>query len=189
MEHRKPLNPDAITLEDEFFLKEDARLLEKLRQQARQMERRAVLRQVAPHADDALLDHFIALDIQPETVLAMVLVPLAAVAWADGQIDQREREAVLKAAAERGITEGTPAYGMLMSWLNQPPSSRLMDAWKRYVAGMWSKFDPAEKKAMHDRLVSMARDVAKAAGGFLGLGSKISAPEQAVLDEMEKVLS
>lgn len=188
MDH-KPLNPDAITLEDEFFLKEDARLLEKLRQQARQMERRAALRQVAPHADDALLDHFIMLDIKPETVLAIVLVPLAAVAWADGQMDDKEKQAVLRAASERGITQGTPAHDMLMSWLNQPVSPRLMETWRKYVAAMWAKFEPAERKAMHDKLTSMARDVAKSAGGFLGLGSKISAAEQRVLDELDKALS
>jgi hypothetical protein len=189
MDQHRPLNPDAITLEDEFFLKEDARLLEKLRQQARQMERRAALRQVAPHADDALLDHFISLDIKPETVLAIVLVPLAAVAWADGQMDEKEKQAVLRAASERGITPGTPAHDMLMSWMNQPVSARLMETWKKYVAAMWAKFEPAERKAMHDKLTGMAREVAKAAGGFLGIGPKISAAEQRVLDELDKALS
>jgi len=42
---------------------------------------------------------------EPETVLALQLVPLAAVAWADGKIEPREREAVLKAAAAQGIEE------------------------------------------------------------------------------------
>lgn len=182
-------NPDAKSLEDAFFAKQDAALLERLKEQARAKELREALREVAPHADDALLDHFIALGLSPETVLAVILVPLAAVAWADGTIDAREKEAVLRAAAERGIAAGSPAHAILNGWLERPPSPALMAAWKKYVAAMWSRFDDAEKREMHGRLLGMARDVAQAAGGFLGLGSKISAPEQAVLDNLEKTLA
>lgn len=63
-----------------------------------------------------------------------------------------------------------------------------MAAWKNYVAAMWNQFDEAEKRDMHGRLIGMAREVAEAAGGFLGLGRKISAPEQAVLDSLEKAM-
>jgi hypothetical protein len=187
--NRDPVDPDAKSLEDAFFAKQDAALLEKLKEQARTKERRDALREVAPHADDALLDHFIALGLSPETVLAVILVPLAAVAWADGSIDAREKEAVLRGAAERGIAPGTPAHALLSGWLERPPSPALMAAWKRYVAAMWTRFDADEKREMHGRLIGMAREVAESAGGFLGLGRKVSAPEQAVLDTLEKSLS
>ena len=181
-------NPDAKSLEDAFFARQDAALLERLKDQARAKERREALREVAPHADDALLDHFIALGLSPQTVLAIVLVPLAAVAWADGKIDAREKEAVLRAAADRGIAPGTAAHALLTGWLEHPPSSALMNAWKNYVTAMWSRFEETEKREMHGRLIGMARDVAQAAGGFLGVG-KISPPEQAVLDHLEKTLA
>jgi hypothetical protein len=38
-------------------------------------------------------------------------------------------------------------------------------------------------------MMNLARGVAKAAGGFLGLGSKISAAEQAVLDDLDQALT
>lgn len=186
---RDPLNPDATSLEDAFFAKQDAALLQRLKEQARVKERRDALREVAPYADDALLDHFIALGLSPQTVLAVILVPLAAVAWADGSIDAREKEAVLRAAAERGIVPDSPAHTILTGWLERPPSADLIAAWKSYVAAMWTRFDEAEKREMHGRLIGMARDVAEAAGGFLGLGRKISPPEQAVLDNLEKTLA
>jgi len=186
---RDSLNPDAKSLEDAFFAKQDAALLDKLKEHARAKERREALREVAPYADDALLDHFIALGLSPQTVLAVLLVPLAAVAWADGSIDAREKEAVLRAAADRGIAPGTPAHAILTGWLERPPSPDLMAAWTKYVASMWNRFDETEKRDMHGRLIGMAREVAEAAGGFLGLGRKISAPEQAVLDTLEKTLA
>lgn len=189
MDRDKKINPDAASLEDAFFAKQDAALLAKLREKAKVLERRAALREVAPYADDALLDRFIALGLDPETVLAVLLVPLAAVAWADGSIDAREKDAVLRAAAERGIATGSPAHTMLAGWLERPPSPALMSAWTNYVGAMWSSFDPTEKQDMQQRLLGMARDVAGSAGGFLGLGNKISPAEQAVLERLEKTLA
>ncbi len=40
----KPLNPDAITIEEAFFAQENAKLLERLRQEARVQERREAAR-------------------------------------------------------------------------------------------------------------------------------------------------
>lgn len=185
---KHPLNPDARNLEEEFFAKESAALLERLRQQGRQKERRAALREAAPNADDALLDHLIALDIEPGTVLALTLVPLAAVAWADGSMDSRERAAVLKAAEERGLTPGSPARQLLERWLEHRPGPKLIDTWKRYARGLWGTFDDAQRQDIRERTIGMARGIAETSGGFLGLGSKISAAERAVLEDLEQAL-
>jgi len=185
---RHPPNPDARNLEEEFFARESAALLEKLREQGRQKERRAALREVAPNADEALLDHLIALDIEPGTVLALTLVPLAVVAWADGAIDARERAAVLKAAEERGVTPGTPARQLLERWLEHRPGPRLIDTWKQYARGLWGTFDDAQRQAVRERTIEMARGIAEQTGGFLGLGSKVSPAERAVLEDLEQAL-
>jgi hypothetical protein len=185
---RHPLNPDARNLEDEFFARENAALLEKLRRQAQEKERREALRAAAPNADDALIDHLIALGIGPETLLALTLVPLAAVAWADGTIDARERDALLRAAEERGVAPGSPARQLLEGWLERRPGPALIEAWKRYVRAIWGSFDEAQRGAMRERTIEMARGVAEATGGFLGLGSRISQAERAVLDDLERAL-
>ena len=58
---RDPLNPDATSLEDAFFAKQDAALLQKLKEQARVKERRDALREVAP-------GHFTRCHLAGETV-------------------------------------------------------------------------------------------------------------------------
>lgn len=179
---------DARALEEAFFTKQNALLLEQLRAKARHEERRQALHEAAPNADDALLDHLIELGIGPETVLAIVLVPLAVVAWADGAIDARERAAILRAAAEHGIRPPSAAFVLLESWLGERPDPGMLDAWKRYVKTVWGAFDEEERRQMHERMIGLARGVAQAAGGFLGLGSKIAPPEQAVLDELDAAL-
>src|SRR5262245_60472249 len=185
---RHTTNPDARALEDAFFARQDAKLLETLRQQARQKERRAALRETLPNADDALLDRLLDLGIGPGTVLAVILVPLAAVAWADGSIDDRERAALIRAATERGVAPGSPAMTLLEGWLAHPPDAGLLKVWKHYVRALWGSLGDAERGAMHDRMIGLARGVAEAAGGFLGLGSKISPAERAVLEEMDQAL-
>jgi tellurite resistance protein len=185
---KHPLNPDARALEEAFFAKKDAELLEKLRKESRQKERRKALRGVLPSADDALLDHLHEIGLGPETVLALVLVPLVAVAWADGQVDPRERAALLKAAEERGVKEGSPARQLLEGWLQRRPGPQLFETWKRYAPVLRGSLQGAERDAMHARIIDLARGVAEAAGGFLGLGSKTSPAERAVLDELERTL-
>jgi hypothetical protein len=183
-----PLNPDARSLEDAFFAKKDAELLEKLRKEGRQKERRKALREALPKADDALLDHLLEIGLGPETVLALVLVPLLAVAWADGQVEPGERAALLKAAEERGVAPGSPAHRLLEGWLERRPGPQLLEAWKRYVPVLRDSLEEAERGAMRARIIELARGVAEAAGGFLGLGSKTSPAERAVLDEIEQSL-
>jgi|SRR5262245_6876572 len=189
MDKSRTPNPDARALEEAFFAKQDAQLLEKLRKEARHKERREALKKVVPNADDALLDHLLELGLGPETVLSLILIPLVSVAWADGRVEARERAALLKAAEERGVKEGTPARQLLESWLLRQPGPKLFEAWKSYVTVLWSRLEETERRAIHARMIELARGVAEAAGGFLGLGSKISPAERAVLNDLERTLS
>src|SRR5262245_66606265 len=97
------LHDAGKSLEDAFFAKENARLLDQLRAKAKRDERRKALREVIQIQDEGLVDHLLDLGIGPETVLAVTLIPLAMVAWADGSIEPKEREAIQRAAAEKGI--------------------------------------------------------------------------------------
>ncbi len=185
---RNPLNTDARSLEEAFFAKQNAELLQKLRQKAEHKERHEALRQAIPGADDAFVDRLIELGLGSETVLALVLVPLAVVAWADGAIDPRERAATLRAAEEKGVAPGTPAHELLVGWLDRRPGPDLLAAWKQYARALWSSLDEAERSVARERMLGMARGVAEAAGGFLGLGSKISDAERAALAELDQAL-
>ena len=183
------LNNSARLLADAFFAKEDARLLQQMRERARTQERRAAMREVVRVDDEALIDHLIALGLEPETVLALQLVPLAAVAWADGQMEPRERDAVLKAAAAHGVAPGSVAGQMLDKWLAHQPGAELVDAWKRHMRALWPLLSPKERDEIRVSALDRARSVAEAAGGFLGLTSRISPEEKAVVDELSKTLA
>ena len=183
------LNSAGKSLEDAFFAKENARLLEQLRAKAKHEERRKALREVILIQDEGLVDHLLELGLGPETVLAITLIPLAMVAWADGSIEPREREAILQAAAQKGVVPGSVAGQVLESWLKQPLDSELVDTWKRYIQTIWPSLTPKEREEVRQMGLARARAVAEAAGGFLGLGSKISAQERAVLADMEQLLA
>ena len=175
-------------LEDAFFAKENARLLEQLRAKAQQEERRKALREVVLIQDEGLVDHLLELGLGPETVLAVTLIPLAMVAWADGAIEAKERQAILQAAAQKGIAADSIAGQMLDRWLAEPLDAKLVDTWKRYVRTIWPSLTPKERDEVRAMGLERARGVAEAAGGFLGLGSRVSAQERAVLDELAQVL-
>lgn len=183
-----PVNPEARNLEEAFFAQENQRLLARLKEKQGRDERRAALRVVMPKADDAFVDHMLDLNIGPEMILAITLVPLVMVAWADGTMAQKEREAILKAAAERSVEPGSAAREVLESWLTRKPDDHLFDAWKRYVRTLGSDLSADEQKRIQEGAVGLARNVAEAAGGFLGL-SRISAAEKAVLEEVGKAFA
>ncbi len=181
---RERILADARALEEAFFAKENIRLLEQLRQQ----ERREALRAVVQIKDDEFLDRLMELGIGPETVLALTLVPLTVVAWADGRLEDPERDAVMKAAEERGISPGTPGHQLLETWLAHRPDEGLFETWKRYVRDIWETFTEEERLRMRETTLDWALAVAESAGGFLGLTSKVSASERAVIKELENEL-
>jgi tellurite resistance protein len=106
------------------------------------------------------------------------------VAWADGKIDARERDAVLRAAQASGLDAASPGYGLLQAWLEERPQPDLRRLWKEYIAALCVGLDPAVRRALRDEIVGRARGVAEVAGGFLGLGSKISASEEQVIADL-----
>jgi hypothetical protein len=180
-----PINPDARNLEEQFFAQENKRLLERLREKQDREAKRSALREVMPKATDDFVDHMIELGIGPEIVLALTFVPLVAVAWADGDLAPPEREAILREAEQRGVTTESAAHKVLESWLSHKPGPALTEAWKRYVQTLRSDLSQEERDQMRERGLGLAREVAEAAGGFLGL-SKISAAERATLEELER---
>jgi tellurite resistance protein len=174
-------------LEESFFELENQKLLAKLREQAARENKRDTLREALKIDDEKALDHLVELDLTPETIVAFSLVPLVEVAWADGEIQDKEREAILRAAKERGITSGSASHALLDNWLRRQPPAVLLETWRHYAKALLAVLGPDEKRLMRESMIGNARAVAEAAGGFLGLGS-ISAVEKAVLQDLESSL-
>ena len=135
------------------------------------------------------LDRLVAMDIGPEKALALRLIPLVFVAWADGAPDERERKAVLEAAGDQGLAASPLARDVLARWLASEPDPKLLELWKSEVQRVWNRFTTDEQLQMRHNLLGAARDVATAAGSFLGITSGISAKENAVLQDLERIVT
>lgn len=171
------------SLEEEFFAKENARLRRELQTRRERESAREALR-IAGITSEPLCDRLLDMGIDAEAVAALALVPLVAVAWADGEIHEREREAILHAARDAGLPENRPAYQLIEGWLTHAPDTHLLELWADYVRCLCAELEPARQREFRDELLGRTRAIAEAAGGFLGLTSKISAKEQAVLDRL-----
>lgn len=180
------LRQSGKALEDSFFVRENARLLEKLKKK----EAEAAKRQAYTEAgieNAVLIEALIELEISATAIAALSIVPLVEVAWADGEIQAKEREAIVKAAEEGGIEAGSANHDLLENWLSKKPGPELLETWKTYAQALEERLDSVVGNELKVRLMNRTKNIAKAAGGFLGIGS-ISAAEQRILDELEHAL-
>jgi len=168
-------------LEDQFFQRQDQELLRRLKQTSERQQ----ISEITGITDAAALDAISDAGIGAETLAAIGIVPLVAVAWADGRLESNERRAVLHAARDAGLGQDSPAHAILDRWLEARPGSHLLEAWKGYVAAL----SPEVRQALRADVLGRARRIAEAAGGFLGLGNKVSKDEERVLDELERSFS
>jgi tellurite resistance protein len=174
-------------LEEAFFKKQHEQQLAKLRSEQERAETREALAAASGITDDPeLLDRLVALGIHAETLAALTLIPLVEVAWADGKMDAREREAILRGAESSGIQPGSPSYGLLEIWSHDRPAPELLETWKTYIRALVEELSADQKWHLEEKIIGRARAVAEAAGGFLGLGAKVSAEEEAMLAELEQ---
>ena len=183
-ENVKGLKATARALEDSFFAKENARILQELRAASVLEEKKIEFREYLNIESEDVLDALIDLEVEPETLVAFTLVPLVEVAWADGEIQPKEREAILKAAMERGVEDGSPTCTLLRNWLQTPPDPVLLETWRGYIEELMGAIGERARDHLKSSSIGRARAVAEAAGGFLGIGS-ISAAEKKVLEELE----
>jgi hypothetical protein len=176
-------------LEESFFAKENAKLIEKLRAEQHQQSAREGLAAVSGISDPHVLDELVKVGIGPETWLALSLAPLVEVAWADGDVDAAERRAVLAAAEANGVVPGSPSHALLEGWLAKRPDARLLETWGEYIVDVCSRLPAPERESLKRQIMGHARAVAEAAGGILGLGRKVSEREERVLRELEKAFA
>lgn len=185
-----PQEPDILKdrgrdLEDEFFHREDQRLIERLNELKAVETTREALAKATGITKPAVLDRLMALGIRAETVTALFMVPLVEVAWADGTLDAKERRAILDRAGDSGVARGSTEYALLEAWLDRRPDPKLLTAWTHLVQGMCEQLGPDEAARLKAGLLERARAVAGASGGVLGIGSKVSNIEAAVLAQLE----
>lgn len=174
------------SLEEQFFRKQDQKLLERLRANQEKKALHEALVQSGSHISDAVVDALFEHGVTPQALASLTLVPLVIVAWADNSVEPKEKAAILKAAASMGVPTDGPGYALLQGWLEHKPPAKLLHAWEEYARALAASLTPADRESVKADVVGRAREVARAAGGFLGVGPKISAAEEEALQRLEQ---
>ena len=163
-------------LEEEYFQKQSKELAHKLHQRLVQQQ----IGESTGVSDDDLLGRMADLGFGPETLAVLPLVPLLYVAWADGTITDAERRTVTEVAQRRGVKG--EALGRLEALMKKRPDHRFFET----TFEMIRKMKHARPGSLDD-LPGLARQIAEASGGLLGLGI-VSGEEKEALERIAKEL-
>ncbi len=123
-------------LENQFFEKQDQQKLAAMKDKLENQKTREELRKASGMSDDAVLDRLVALGLRANTIAALFLVPLITVAWADGQIQEHERSALLQGAHGKGLQQGSDGYNLLQGLAPKKPNGQLSPGWDPYSGGL-----------------------------------------------------
>jgi hypothetical protein len=173
------------SLEEEYFRKREKELIEKMRQHAEAGAERRRLGEQAGVADEEILQDLQALGYTPETVTLLHVVPLVQMAWAEGDVSDRERDLIQEAARARGIAAGSAADQQLSNWLARRPSDDFFEKTLRAI-GAVLEAQPAETRAASQKdLLSYCTAIASASGGILGFRT-VSDQERQLLSRISQ---
>jgi len=175
-------------LENQFFDKENKDKLAAMKDKLDSQKTRDELRKASGMSDDSVLDKLVGLGLKANTIAALSLVPLIAVAWADGTVQDNERTAILQGAHGKGLEEGTDGYELLQTWLAKQPSEELFTAWESYIKALAGQLNDEQNRLLKNQILGFAKMVAAAAGGILGFG-KVSGTEEKILARIEAAFS
>jgi hypothetical protein len=182
------LHDRGKALEEQFFQKEEAKKIAARKEQREKDERKEELKTASGMDDDAVLERLVEIGISAKTIAAVSLVPLVEVAWADGSMDAREREAILHGAKGKGIEEDSEAYQLLNAWLDKKPGTELFEAWSSYIGALDQELTAGQLEILKRQVIDRARGIAESAGGFLfGTFGRISEEEKKAIERLEAV--
>jgi hypothetical protein len=173
-----------VSLEDAFFLEQERKIIERQRARRQLEETRRDLSAASGICNAEVLDKLVSLNVSPETVASLALVPLVEVAWCDGNISETERKAVLDASHHAAANQATLDHELLAQWLTHRPAPELFTAWELYVKGLCELLSPTERQSLQKEILDHSRQVARANGGVLGV-APVSHAERAALARIE----
>ena len=163
-------------MEANYFRQQDARLVEKLRQEAQLDDIAQELAAKLELDNPELLLKVRELGVTGDTAPAFFLA----------------HETVLRLARQRGIEDSSPAYAQLVDWLRNRPADALFDTATEVLRYGFGVLPPKERDERIKRVVDACHEVAAASGGglisLLGLGTAVSTTEASMLETMTRTL-
>ena len=174
----------AKQAEEDYFRRKEQELVAKLKERTERESRRKGLAEAIGVSDDAILAAIEEMGFSRDVVVVLHLFPLVAVAWADGELADAERAKIVEAARAWGIAPGTPADARLEQWLRERPDAATTDRALRLIRDVLAFRTLDKGDDYRANILGMCEAVAGAAGGFLGLGSKMSPAERVVIERI-----
>ena len=171
-------------LEEQYFRKKEQELMEKLKQRARAKAEREGLAEAAGVTNEQILEAFREMGLDRETVALLHFIPLLEVAWSDGAVSAKERAGILEMARARGIMDGSPAHRKLLGWLGNRPDSVLFGRARTVMHDLLAFMTEDKRQVASRVLIAACEEIAAASGGILGLGTRTSAEERAVIERV-----
>ncbi|MBM4364388.1 MAG: TerB family tellurite resistance protein [Deltaproteobacteria bacterium] len=142
---------------------------------ARLAEREAISSAIGS-TDAGLLDRIQALGFDGESARVLDLLPLVHVCWADGRVQRGERDAVLQILERRGLGSGSQPRLFIEALLERRPSESFLGQALALVKDL-----AARRPGVPADLVDLSARVAEASGGLLGIGTRTSDAERALI--------
>ncbi len=139
------LEKQAKSLEDQFFYHRDKKLMEELHRMQKMKETKKVLASVSGITDDAVLHKLVELNVRPEILATLAMIPLIEVSWADGHMHEKEKKAILDAAARFLEAKTSVDFNLLNRWLERKPEKNLLGAWALYIKGLCKNLSQRQK--------------------------------------------
>jgi hypothetical protein len=156
-----------------------------MRQHAEGEAERRRLGEQAGVADEGILQDLQALGYTAETVTLLHVVPLVQMAWAEGNVSDRERDLIVEAARARGVEPGSAADRQLASWLTRRPSEDFFEKTLRTIGAILQAQPPETRAASEKDLLSYCTAIAAASGGIMGFRT-VSDEERQILERISR---
>jgi len=132
----------------------------------------------------SLADRVQALGFNAETARVFDLLPVVHVAWADGEVQAEEREALMTVLEVRGVEPGSAGFQLLSALLEKHPGQAYINESLAVIREL-----VAENSRRAEALVDLCFVIAEAHGaGFLGLRDPIDGNERQALEAVAEAL-
>jgi hypothetical protein len=174
-------------LEEEYFMRKERELIEKLHQKLSSENAQQQMAAATGIQDAEVIEALQELGYTPDTVMLLHLVPLIQVAWASGDVSDNERQLIMQAARSRGVTLGSAAEKQLNDWLTAKPSEAFFENTLRAIRIFIEALPANQRRESRQDLLAYSRTIAQASGGFLGIGA-VSADEQVALEAIAAII-
>ncbi len=168
-----------------YFRAADIILIEKKRQLEKMERTLATAAKISGISSEVVLRKLIELNVHLDVLATLSIIPLIEVAWADGKVDEAERDAVLKGAESYGLHRDQIGFSLFEQWLGHPPPVGIFESWIYYIRGLCPLLSGTERELLKADLIQRARAVAEATGGPTGKKSKISLRVHDILSQLE----